>query len=57
MAAKASAPSAGPRPAARARKAGVPKPWNGKATKNHEAAKAAAKVAATKVKSKTRKGR
>lgn len=56
-AAKASPPSPGPHPAARARKAVAPKPRNGKATKNHEAAKAAAKVAAAKVKSKTRKGR
>lgn len=54
-AAKTSPPS--PRPAVRARKAVAPKPRKGKATKNHEAAKAAAKVAATKVKSKTRKGR
>lgn len=46
-----------PRPAARACKAMTPKPRKGKATKNHEAVKAAAKVAATKVKNKTRKGR
>lgn len=53
--AKTSPPS--PRPATRTRHAAVPKSRKGKATKNHEAAKAAAKVAATKVKSKTRKGR
>lgn len=54
---EAKMPPLPPPPAARARKASAPKPRKGKATKNHEAAKAAAQTASTKVKSKTRKGR
>ena len=51
------ASSSSPRPVARTRKLLAPKNRKAKPTMNHQAAKAAAKVAATKVKSKTRKGR
>lgn len=52
---KASPPS--PHPVPRSRKAAVPTSLKVKATKDHEAVKAATRIAATKAKTKTRKGR
>lgn len=56
-AAEAKTPLSPPRTVPRSRKVAAPNARKGNATKNHEAAKAAAKVAATKTRSRTRKGR